>query len=149
MHLQVFSLKNSITVLYVLLVLWDQISENIRIYSLLHNIQQGGVNALKALKTLYGKAPFLWLYFNDRWNIFLKIYTISIRRVSFAFMVVVLKQSIPFAVQTIPEVTFNGQWLAQKISDNIDNLIEIWLCVQGISYQQYKLQGIVTDNQLI
>ena len=61
-------------------------------------------------------------------------------------MVVVLKQSIPFAVQTIPEVTFNGQWLAQKISDNIDNLIEIWLCVQGISYQQYKLQGIVTDN---
>ena len=40
-------------------------------------------------------------------------------------MVVVLKQSIPFAVQTIPEVTFNGQWLAQKISDNIDNLIEI------------------------
>ena len=53
-----------------------------------------------------------------------------------AFMVVGLKQSVPFVVQAIPEVTFNGQWLAEKISDNIDNLIEIGLCVQGI----------VTDN---
>ena len=50
----------------------------------------------------------------------------------FAFLVVELKQSIPFVVQTIPEVTFNGQWLAEKISDNIDNLIETGLCVQGI-----------------
>ena len=54
----------------------------------------------------------------------------------FAFLVVELKQSIPFVVQTIPEVTFNGQWLAEKISDNIDSLTEIRLCVQGI----------VTDN---
>ena len=54
----------------------------------------------------------------------------------FAFLVVELKQSIPFVVQTIPEVTFNGQWLAEKIGDNIDSLIEIRLCVQGI----------VTDN---
>ena len=43
----------------------------------------------------------------------------------FAFMVV-LKQSI---VQTISEVTFNGLWLTEKISDNIDNLIEIELRV--------------------
>ena len=35
----------------------------------------------------------------------------------FAFLVVELKQSIPFVVQTIPEVTFNRQWLAEKISD--------------------------------
>ena len=60
-----------------------------------------------------------------------------------AFMVVWLKQSTPFVVQAIsqasqanPEVTFNGQWLVVKISDNIDNLIEIGLCVRGI----------VTDN---
>ena len=50
----------------------------------------------------------------------------------FAFIVVGLKQFIPFVVQTILEVSFNGQWLAQKISDNIDNLIEIGLCVSGI-----------------
>ena len=54
----------------------------------------------------------------------------------FAFMVVGLKESIHLVVQTIPEVTFNGQWLAEKISDNIDNLKEIGLCVQGT----------VTDN---
>ena len=54
-----------------------------------------------------------------------------------------LKQSMPFFVQAIPqarqpnpEVTFNGQWLAEKISDNIDNLIEIGL----------SARGIVTDN---
>ena len=58
-------------------------------------------------------------------------------------MVVRLKQSTPFVVQAIPlasqanpEVTFNGQWLAEKISDNIDSLIEIGLGVTGI----------VTDN---
>ena len=50
----------------------------------------------------------------------------------FAFMVVGLQESIPFVVQTILEVTFNGQWLAEKISYNIDNLIEIRLFAQGI-----------------
>ena len=48
------------------------------------------------------------------------------------FMVVGLKQSILFVVQAITEVTFNGQCLSKKISDNIDNLIEIGLCVLGI-----------------
>ena len=45
-----------------------------------------------------------------------------------------LKQSTPFVVQAIPqssqanpEVAFNGQWLAEKISDNIYNLTEIGL----------------------
>ena len=58
-------------------------------------------------------------------------------------MVVRLKQSTPFVVQAIPqasqanpEVIFNGQWLAEKISDNIDNLIETGL----------SARGIVTDN---
>ena len=36
-----------------------------------------------------------------------------------AFMVVGLKQSTPFVVQAIPEVTFNGQWLYYKIASNI------------------------------
>ena len=59
------------------------------------------------------------------------------------FMVFRLKQSTPFVVQVIPqpsqantEVTFNGEWLVEKISDNIDNLIEIGL----------SARGIVTDN---
>ena len=47
-------------------------------------------------------------------------------------MVVRLKQSTPFIFQAIPEanqanpeVTFNGQWLDEKISNNTENLIEI------------------------
>ena len=48
------------------------------------------------------------------------------------FMVVGLKQSIPLVVQAIPEVTFNGGWLAEKISDNIDNLIEIGLSTEAV-----------------
>ena len=53
-----------------------------------------------------------------------------------AFMVLGLKQSIPFFAQAIPEVTFYGQWLADKFIDNIDNLIEVRLCVRSI----------ITDN---
>ena len=52
-------------------------------------------------------------------------------------MVVRLKQSTPFVVQAIPpasqanpEVIFNGQWLAEKIRDNIDSLIEIEISVK-------------------
>ena len=58
-------------------------------------------------------------------------------------MVVRLKQSTPFVAQAIPqpsqanpEVIFNGQWLAEKISGIIDSLIEIGLSVRSI----------VTDN---
>ena len=47
-----------------------------------------------------------------------------------AFMVVGLKHSIPVVVQAIAEITVNLQWLAEKISDVIDNLMEIRLCVQ-------------------
>ena len=56
-----------------------------------------------------------------------------------AFVVVRLKQSTPFVVQAIPqasqanpEVTFNGQWLVEKISYNIDSFIEIELSLRGI-----------------
>ena len=44
-----------------------------------------------------------------------------------AFLVVGLKLSIPFVVQTIPEVTFNGQWVAETFRDNIGNLMEFRL----------------------
>ena len=52
-------------------------------------------------------------------------------------MVAGLKQSIPFVVEAIPEVIFNGHWLVGKIIDNIDNLIEFGHCVRSIQ---------VTDN---
>ena len=52
-------------------------------------------------------------------------------------MVLGLKQSIPVVAKAIPEVTFYGQWLAEKFIDNIDNLIEVRLCVRSI----------ITDNR--
>ena len=48
------------------------------------------------------------------------------------FMVAGFKLSIPFVIQSTLEVTFNGQWLTETFSDNIDNLIEFELCVRGI-----------------
>ena len=117
--------------------------------SLLNNIQQCGVDALKALKTL--KRPL----FSD---CILMIDQVDLPKSAqyqsgenieegnlyigiFAFLVVELTQSIPFIVQTIPEVTFNRQWLAQKISDNIDSLIEIKLCVQGTVTDNISYKG--------
>ena len=47
-------------------------------------------------------------------------------------MVVGFKLSISFVVQTIPEVKFNGQWLAETFIDNTDNLIEFGFCIRCI-----------------
>ena len=47
-------------------------------------------------------------------------------------MVTGLKQSVPFVVQAIPEVTFNGQWLCDNIAKNIENLANAGFCVRGI-----------------
>ena len=49
-----------------------------------------------------------------------------------AFMLVELKQSTPFVVQAILEVTFNGQWLCEKIASNIENLVNAGFCVHGL-----------------
>ena len=112
---------------------------------LLNKIQQGGVHALKALKTVHEKGSFSC-------DCILMIDEMYLRKSAqcqsgeyvgvdeegiITFMVVGLKQSIPFVVQAIPEVIFNGHWLVEKISDNIDNLIEFGLCVRSIQ---------VTDN---
>ena len=39
-----------------------------------------------------------------------------------AFMIVGLKESIPYIVQYIPEVKFSGEWLADEMSNCIDDL---------------------------
>ena len=110
--------------------------------SILNKIQQGGVDSLKALKVSRGKGEistdlilmvdemFLqkgqyqageYVGANEEVNLYKGIV---------AFMVVGLKQSMPFAVKAIPEVTFNGQWLFHKIASNIENLGNAGLCVR-------------------
>ena len=51
--------------------------------------------------------------------------------------------------KSIPEVTFNGQWSAKKISDNIVNLIEMGLCVQGIVTDHKCVFSTNENNPLI
>ena len=111
--------------------------------SILNKIQQGRVDSLKALKVSRGKGEistdlilmvdemFLqkagqyqageYVGANEEVNLYKGIV---------AFMVVGLKQSIPFAVKAIPEVTFNGQWLCHKIASNIENLGNAGFCVR-------------------
>ena len=48
-----------------------------------------------------------------------------------AFMVVGLKQWIPFVVQATHKATFNGQWLCDKIASNIENLGNAGFCARG------------------
>ena len=53
-----------------------------------------------------------------------------------AFMIAGLKKSIPYVVQALPEVTFNGTWLAKKISENIKTL----------SNAGFYVRAVATDN---
>lgn len=113
--------------------------------SLLTKIQQGGVDSLKALQMLRDKGEISndlimmvdemylqkstqyqageYVGSDEEGNLFTGI---------MAFMVVGLKQSVPFVVQAIPEVTYDGQWLCENISANIDNLARAGFCVRGL-----------------
>ena len=65
------------------------------------------------------------------------------------FMVVGLKQSVPFVVQAIPEVIFNEHWLVEKISDVTDNLIEFGLCVRSIQVTENHSANVNAFSALI
>ena len=47
-------------------------------------------------------------------------------------MIMGLKESIHYIVQAIPEVKFSREWLADKMSNCIDNLTSTEFCVRGI-----------------
>ena len=53
-----------------------------------------------------------------------------------AFMIVGFEESIPYIAQAILEVKFSGEWLADKMSNYIDDLTSAEFCIRGI----------VTDN---
>ena len=110
--------------------------------SLLNNVQQGGDDVLKAFKNTLWKGYFsrdcilmideMYLQKSAQYQSGEYVEEGNLYKGIVGFMVVGLKLSIPFVVQFV----VHGQWLAKKINDNADNLIEIGLCVQGI----------VTDN---
>ena len=47
-------------------------------------------------------------------------------------MVVGLKESIPYIVQAIPKVTFDGEWLANKMASCSDDLTAAGFCFWGV-----------------
>ena len=53
-------------------------------------------------------------------------------------MVVGLKQPIPFVIKAIPEVTFNGQWLCDKIASKIENPGNAGFCVHGLAADNHS-----------
>ena len=96
--------------------------------SLLNKIQQGSVDALKALKTLYEKGSFsrncilmidemyLQKSAQHQSGEYVEIDEEgNLHKAVVAFMVVGLKQSIPFVVQAIPEITFNDSGWPRKL----------------------------------
>ena len=52
------------------------------------------------------------------------------------FMIHGLKSSVPIVVKAVPEVTVNGQWLAEEISN----------CISNLADAGFRVRGIVTDN---
>ena len=118
-------------------------------FSLLNKLQQGGVDAIKGLTVLRenGRISRDCILMVD--DMYLQKSTQyhsgeyvgadeegNMYKGIVAFMIVGLKESIPYVVQALPEVTFNGQWLAEKMVECIDSLIDCGFCVRGL----------VTDN---
>ena len=109
--------------------------------SLLNKIQQGGVNSIKALKvprenSKISKDCILMVdeMYLEKATQYHKELTMKDKIV--AFMIVRLKESIPYIVPAISEVKCSGEWLADKMSNCIDDLISAEFCVRVI----------VTDN---
>ena len=117
--------------------------------SLLNQIQQGRVNSIKALKILRenGKISTDYILMVDEMYLEKATQYHSDENVGadneenlfkgiVAFMIVGLKELIPYILQAIPEVKFSGEWLADEMSNCIDDLTSAEFCVRGI----------VTDN---
>ena len=113
--------------------------------SLLQKIQQGGVDSLKALKRLHeiGEISSDILLMVD--EMYLQKCTQyqagqyvgedengDLYKGIVAFMVVGLKQSIPYVVQAIPEVKISGEWLAERINECIDSLGKVGFFVRAV-----------------
>ena len=117
--------------------------------SLLHKIQQGGVDALKAVRRLRegGSISADCVLMAD--EMYLQKGTQyqggqyvgadedeNLYKGVVVFMIVGLKESIPYVVQAVPEVTITGDWLSEKISK----------CLISLGEAGFIVRGIVTDN---
>ena len=117
--------------------------------SLLNKIKQGGVDAIKAIKTLREKGSIHEdiilivdeFYLQKQAQYCSGVYVGTddngiLYKGVVAFMIVSLKKSIPYVIKAVPEVTISGKWLSEQISDSISSL----------SLSGFKIRGVVTDN---
>lgn len=56
-----------------------------------------------------------------------------------AFMVVGVKSSTPYVIEASPEVSINGNWLANEIDG----------CVSILAENGFKVRAVMTDNHSI
>ena len=118
-------------------------------FSLLNKLQKGGVDAVKAIKMLKDKGHMSKKVILIIDEMFLQkcaqyqagVYTGTdvsgeLYKGILSFMITGLKKNIPYVVQSIPEITFTGKWLADKIAD----------CVQTLHDAGFSVRGVVTDD---
>ena len=118
-------------------------------FSLLRKIQQGGVDSIKALKLLREKGKISEDLVLMADEMYLQKATDfsggeyigaddegTLYKGVVAFMVVGIKQSIPYVVKATPEVTIKGSWLC----DEIDG------CISLLAENGFRVRAVVTDN---
>ena len=114
-------------------------------FSLLNKLQKGGVDAMKAIKMLKDKGHMSKKVILIIDEMFLQkcaeyqagVYSGTdssgqLYKGIVSFMITGLKKNIPYVVQSLPEVTFTGKWLAKKISECIKTLHESGFSVRGV-----------------
>ena len=117
--------------------------------SLLNKIQQGGVDAIKALKLLreqgnISKDLVLMadeMYLQKRAEYSGGEYIGAdeddeLYKGVVAFMVVGMKESTPYVIKASPEVTIKGPWLSKQIDE----------CITLLGDNGFTIRSVVTDN---
>ena len=118
-------------------------------FSLLNKLQQGGVDALKAIKLLKDKGQMSKkviliideMYLQKFADYQAGLYSGTspdgqLYKGIVSFMITGLKKSVPYVVQSLPEVTFTGEWLAKKIAE----------CITTLHEAGFSVRGVVTDD---
>ena len=117
--------------------------------SLLNKIQQGGVDAIKAIKKLRENGNMskdVIISVDEMYLLKCTQYTNGeyvgadkdgkLYKGIVAFLIVGLKESVPYVIQAIPEVKITGKWLAKIMLENIKSL----------TLNGFVVRAIVTDN---
>ena len=117
--------------------------------SLLNRIQRGGVDSIKALKLLRDHGEMsedlillvdeMILQKEESYQAGTHIGASEngeLYKGIVCFMVLGLKDSVPYVVVAAPEVKLTGEWLKKKIDENLKNLMDAG----------FRVRGVVTDN---